>query len=118
MYKILVIEEDPQLREEIISDIKQAGFKKVYEAANGLDALLSVEKHNPDVVILNISIPVVGGILALKKIKVTHPNAIIIMCSTADSKEFFKMPFVRGESDLLLKPFSREKLIGIIKAIE
>lgn len=102
--------------------LKKALGKENYEiisANNGLDAIEIVKKEEPDLVILDIKMPIVDGMEALKKIKEVNSNIPVIMMTAHGSTKLAVEAMKSGASDYISKPFDIEELrITIRKALE
>ncbi len=113
--KILVVDDETLIRNVIREYSENEGFK-VYEAANGLEALNLVYKESFDLIIMDIMMPKMDGYEAIKKIKEIKNIPFIIL--SARKEEFDKLyGFNLGIDDYLTKPFSPKELMARIKAI-
>lgn len=86
-------------------------------ANNGKEAIDLMEKTRPDVLLMDINMPVMDGIEATEKISVAHPEASIIMTTVQSELDYIKKAMVAGARDYLVKPFTADQLISSIKKI-
>ena len=100
----------------VLRDIcRKEGLTVAGEAANGMDALLLYKKLKPDVVLMDITMPVMDGLTALKKIRIADPAARVIMCSSLGQDEYIIRAVQAGARDFVVKPFTGERIISAIK---
>ena len=95
--------------------IEKAGFRVVGEASNGEEAIELFQDKRPDVVLLDITMPKMDGITALKKLLEIDPKANIIMCSALGQQRLIVEAIQLGAKDFIVKPFRPERVISSIK---
>ncbi len=93
-------------------------FKVMGEAANGEETIKIVNEQAPDVVILDIAMPVINGIEVTRKIKKEHPEIAILVLSNYDNDEFVFGLLEAGAAGYLLKDVGSSDIISAIKAIK
>ncbi|ELP5728520.1 response regulator transcription factor [Vibrio vulnificus] len=86
-------------------------------ASNGLEALDVVKKHKPDVVLMDISMPIMNGIEATRIIKSDWPEAKILMLTMHDNREYIVKVMQEGAVGYMLKEISAEKMVQAIKTV-
>ncbi|HDY8069217.1 TPA: response regulator transcription factor [Vibrio vulnificus] len=86
-------------------------------ASNGLEALDVVEQHKPDVVLMDISMPILNGIEATRMIKAEWPEAKILMLTMHDNREYIMKVMQEGAVGYMLKEISAEKMVQAIKTV-
>ncbi len=122
MSKITVVVVDDA--EETRSSIKTLlSFEKkievIGEAENGEEALLFVKEARPDIVLMDINMPVMDGIKATEEITLAVPESTVIIMSVQGDQEYLKKAMSAGARDFLNKPFSNEDLVkSILKTYE
>ena len=116
MSKILVVDDALFMRIYLKNILMSIGFGEVVEAENGEIAIKKYQSEKPDLVILDITMPVMDGIKALKKIKNSDPEANIIMCSAmAIGQQSIVIKAIEfGAKDFIVKPFKKNELIETI----
>lgn len=116
--RILIIEDEEDYRYYFSSILSGAGYECIM-AINGTEGHNMYEKERPPVVLLDINMPGINGIVALRKIRATahsyglHPK--IIMLTARNEKEFVTEALANGAAGYLLKTVSAEKLIDTVK---
>ncbi|AXX59428.1 response regulator [Vibrio vulnificus] len=86
-------------------------------ASNGLEALDVVKQHKPDVVLMDISMPILNGIEATRMIKAEWPEAKILMLTMHDNREYIVKVMQEGAVGYMLKEISAEKMVQAIKTV-
>ena len=97
--------------------LEKAGFRVVGEASNGEEAVELYQEKRPDVVLMDITMPKVDGLGALKEILKIDPEAKIIMCSALGQQSLIVQALQLGAKDFVVKPFREERVIASIKKI-
>jgi len=115
--KVLVVDDNESIRKMVTKTLKIKGNYEVETAENGLIALLKYETFKPDVVLLDISMPVMDGIEALTQLRKKDPNAAVIMATATGSLASIKECMKRGARGHVEKPFSPEELLATIKNV-
>lgn len=111
MSKIMVVD-DANFMRMMLKDILQGGgFNTVIEAKSGGEAIIFTKVERPEVVILDVTMPDMDGIEALKKIKNFDPNIKVIMCSSMGQEDMVEECFNQGADDFIMKPFKPERII-------
>ena len=116
MGKSILICDDAAFMRMMLKDILvKEGFEVVGEAVNGADG---VEKYNslkPDLVTMDITMPEMDGIAALKAIKASDPAAKVIMCSVMGQQAMVIESIQAGARDFIVKPFQKDRVIEAIR---
>jgi DNA-binding NarL/FixJ family response regulator len=116
--RILIVDDNPALREGIKSILSRfPAFDIVGEAADGVEALNSVERLLPDLVLMDISMPRMDGITATKEIKKKWPGTKILVFTVYKTAEYLAAAHQAGADGYLLKDSSRAELIQSIENI-
>jgi two-component system, chemotaxis family, chemotaxis protein CheY len=113
--RILVVDDAAFMRMMIKDILVKNGFDVVGEAADGAQAIEKFEELKPDLVTMDITMPEMDGITALKEIKKSHPNAKIIMCSAMGQQAMVIDAIQAGAKDFIVKPFAADRVIEAIK---
>lgn len=117
MARILVVDDSSIMRRNLSAILKKAGHAIVGEAANGEIACSEYAKCKPDLVTMDITMPVMDGIAAVKKIIHSHPEANIIMISALDQKFMVLSAIQNGAKHYIIKPFTPEKVIQVVNEV-
>jgi len=114
MANILLVDDSKTSRKILKTILEDAGHTIVAEASNGEEGVdLFIEKK-PDVVTLDITMPVMDGIEALKQMKLMDKNAKIIMVSAASQKSKMLEAIKYGATDFIAKPFEPEQIVKTV----
>ncbi|MBI6872739.1 response regulator [Clostridium aciditolerans] len=117
MAKILIVDDAAFMRMMIKDILEKNGFQIVGEANNGLKAVELYKKEKPDVVTMDITMPDMDGIEAVKEIKAFDPAAKIIMCSAMGQQTMVMDAIKAGARDFIVKPFQPDRVLEAIKKI-
>ncbi|MDA1127664.1 MAG: response regulator [Chloroflexi bacterium] len=114
MRKVMVVDDDAIMRIRCKQMLAENGFD-VAEAANGIEAISVYQDFQPDMVLMDIIMPDLGGLDALKEIKVINPNAQVAMLMVEGQQALVMEALKTGAVDFLIKPFDQEEVLGTIK---
>ncbi|PIB37401.1 hypothetical protein BFP72_04600 [Reichenbachiella sp. 5M10] len=116
--KLVIADDHGLIRDGITAMLKyEDNINIVAEAVNGLEAIIQVEHHTPDIVLMDIMMPEMTGIEALKKIKDTAPETKIILMSMEISEEFISEALEYGVSGYLPKDVRKNVLVKAINRV-
>lgn len=101
---VLVVDDQPGVRQLLGIIIKEAGYQ-VRDAQNGKEAVDIVKMWKPDLVIMDIKMPVMDGVKALEKIKLLSPDLPVVMMTAYGSEEVLEDLQKKGAAMCLTKPF-------------
>lgn len=110
---ILVVDDVATMRETIKSRLLRAGFR-VVEAGDGAEALARVDAERPDLVLLDVEMPVMDGMEALRRLRERHAklDLPVIMVTSRSSGDDVVAAFEKGANDYVYKPFDAEILLS------
>ena len=118
MGKNILICDDAAFMRMMIKDIlSKNGYNVVGEAENGLVAVDKFTETNPDLVLMDITMPEMDGINALKKIREKDPNASVIMCSAMGQQAMVIESIQAGAKDFIVKPFQADRVLEAVKKV-
>ena len=118
MAKNVLICDDAAFMRMMIKDIlSKNGYNVAGEAENGAKAVEKYAEVKPDLVLMDITMPDMDGIQALKKIKAADPNAQIIMCSAMGQQAMVIESIQAGAKDFIVKPFQADRVLEAVKKV-
>lgn len=113
-HKILIVDDAAFMRMMIKDILSKNGFDVVGEAADGVQAIEKYKETQPDLVTMDITMPEMDGITALKEIKAINPSAKIIMCSAMGQQAMVIDAIQAGARDFIVKPFQADRVLEAI----
>ncbi|MBD5097248.1 MAG: response regulator [Lachnospiraceae bacterium] len=117
MAKILIVDDSRTSRRILRGVLEGEGYEIVGEAANGQEGYDMYVQYKPDLITMDITMPVMDGIQALKKIKTEFPDAKVIMVTAAGQKHNLIEAVQSGAADFIPKPFDVEQIKSTITKI-
>ena len=118
MAKNVLICDDAAFMRMMIKDIlTKNGYNVAGEAENGAKAVEKYNELKPDLVLMDITMPEMDGIQALKKIKATDPGAMVIMCSAMGQQAMVIESIQSGAKDFIVKPFQADRVMDAVRKV-
>lgn len=117
MSKVLIVDDAAFMRMMIKDILEKNGFEVVGEASNGIKAVELYKTEKPDVVTMDITMPDMDGVEAVKEIKSMDPAAKIIMCSAMGQQTMVMDAIKAGAKDFIVKPFQPDRVLEAIKKV-
>lgn len=118
MAKNILICDDAAFMRMMIKDIlSKNGYNVVGEAENGAKAVEKYAELKPDLVLMDITMPNMDGLEALKAIKSKDPNANIVMCSAMGQESMVIDAIKSGAKDFIVKPFKPDRILKTVSSI-
>jgi Response regulator containing CheY-like receiver domain and AraC-type DNA-binding domain len=117
MARVLVVDDAAFMRLSIKTMLEKNGFQVVGEAENGRIAIKKYAELSPDIVTLDITMPDMDGIEALKAIMKLNPGAKIIMITAMGQECMVKEAIIAGAKGFLVKPFKEEAVVNALKKL-
>jgi CheY-like chemotaxis protein len=111
--RVLIVDDDRAVREVLGEAFRLAGFD-VLEAANGLEALLYVKREKPDAVVLDLMMPRLGGVEALKRIRSYNPGIRVLVVTGNIDPELQRQATAAGAAGVFTKPVPASTLIAAL----
>ncbi|HCW79540.1 MAG TPA: two-component system response regulator [Ruminococcaceae bacterium] len=115
--KIMLVDDAAFMRMMIKNTLNKNGFTNIIEANNGQVAVDNYAAEKPDLVIMDITMPVMDGLQALKKIRESDPDAKIIMCSAMGQEAMVVDALKAGAKDFIVKPFKADRIMKTVQNI-
>ncbi len=117
MVKILLVDDAAFMRKVIKDTLSKNGYTELFEAVDGADAVEKYDQIQPDLVLMDITMPNMDGLEALKTIRGKDGNANIVMCSAMGQETMVIDAIRSGAKDFIVKPFKAERVLKAVTAI-
>ena len=117
MASVLIVDDAAFMRMMIKDILSKNGFEIAGEAANGAEAVEKFKELSPDLVTMDITMPEMDGIQALKEIKQVDGGAKVIMCSAMGQQAMVIDAIQSGAKDFIVKPFQADRVLEAIKKV-
>jgi len=114
MARILVVDDAAFMRMMLRGILEKAGHQVVGEGVDGADAIEKYDQLKPDLVTMDITMPVMEGIEAVRTIMSRHKDAKIIMCSAMGQQAMVVEAIQAGAKDFIVKPFQPDRVLESI----
>lgn len=115
--KILLCDDSLLVRKKLKGALEEKGFTRLFEAADGVEAIEMCEREQPDLVLLDIVMPKKDGLAALEEIKKIHPSTYVVIASSVGTQNNLIKALKLGANDFLQKPITIDAVIGIVGKI-
>ena len=117
MARILIIDDAKFMRITLSNILKKANHEIVGEGENGKEAIRLYGELNPDLVTMDITMPEMSGLEAVKEIKKEYPNAKVIMCSAMGQQKMVVEAIEAGAKDFIVKPFDEGRVMDAVNRV-
>lgn len=115
--RILITDDALFMRVTLKNILTQNGFEVVGEAENGAQSVKLFKELQPDLVTMDITMPEMDGISALKEIKALDPSAKVVMCSAMGQKGMVIEAIQAGAKDFIVKPFQPDRVVEAVNKL-
>ena len=116
-FKVLIVDDSPQIRKSLRDILEKNRYTVVGEAGSGIEAIKQFQLLSPDIIMLDIIMPQLGGIETLRMLRSLNKNVKVIMVSALDSLDRVKECMKAGANHYILKPFEETKVLEIIRKL-
>ena len=117
MAKIMVVDDADFMRMMVKNALAQGGYTDVCEASDGAEAVQMYAEQKPQLVLMDITMPNMDGLEALKKIRENDGNAQIVMCSAMGQESMVIDAIKAGAKDFIVKPFKPERILSTVDGL-
>jgi two-component system chemotaxis response regulator CheY len=118
MKRRLLVVDDALFMRKLICDVAaEAGWQVVGEAGDGEQAISLYEQTRPDLVTMDLVMPVLGGLDALRRIREIDPSAQVVVVTALDQKQALLDSIRDGAIDFIVKPFERARVCGLLRKL-
>jgi two-component system chemotaxis response regulator CheY len=114
---VLIVDDAAFMRLSIKNMLEKNGFTVVGEAENGLAAVQKYNELRPSIVTMDITMPEMDGLTALKTIRMIDPNASVVMLSAMGQQAMVKDAVILGAKGFVVKPFKEETVMGALSKL-
>ena len=123
MAKIMLVDDAAFMRMMVKNALTKSGYDNFIEAQDGAEAVKKYDEEDtyaaekPDLVIMDITMPNMDGLQALKKIRESHPDAKIVMCTAMGQEGMVVDAIKSGAKDFIVKPFNADRIVQTVNTI-
>ncbi len=117
MAKVLIVDDAAFMRISIKSMLTKNGYEIIGEAENGLVGVEKFKELNPDIVTMDITMPEMNGLDALKEIMKINPAAKVIMVSAMGQEAMVRDAIISGAKGFIVKPFKEDGIVSALKKL-
>jgi two-component system chemotaxis response regulator CheY len=117
MRRLLIVDDAMFMRKLIRGVAVEAGWEIAGEAGNGEEAIALYAQHKPDLVTMDLVMPVMGGLEALRQIRALDPKAQVVVVTALDQKQALMESIRDGAIDFIVKPFERERVSNLLSKL-
>jgi two-component system, chemotaxis family, chemotaxis protein CheY len=114
MARVLVVDDAAFMRKVVSDALSGGGHEVIGEASNGVEAVALYQELRPELMTLDITMPEMDGLAALKQIIAIDPSAKIIMCSALGQESKVLEAIKGGAKDFVVKPFKAERVLDAV----
>lgn len=115
--RVLIVDDAAFMRMMIKDILSKNGYEVAGEAENGLKAVERYKELTPDLVLMDITMPEMNGIDAVKNIKAIDPSAKIVMCSAMGQQAMVIESIQAGARDFIVKPFQADRVLEAVRKV-
>lgn len=112
---VLLVDDEAHIRKFVGLILKQLGNPRLLEAPNGLDAIAIYQRENPDLVLLDINMPVMDGIETLKKLREVDPECIVIMLTSLANRSNIENAISLGATNYIRKDTPKDEIAKALR---
>lgn len=117
MAKIMVVDDAAFMRMMLKDTLSKGGYTDICEAADGAEAVQKYKEESPELVLMDITMPNMDGLEALKAIKAINPKATVVMCSAMGQETMVIEAIKSGAKDFIVKPFKPNRILDTVSKI-
>ncbi|MGD7043790.1 response regulator [Jeotgalibacillus proteolyticus] len=117
MGNVLIVDDAKFMRMTLSNMLSQSNYNVIGEAENGEEAIAQYRSLRPDLVTMDITMPVMDGLTAAKKILSEFPEAKVVMCSAMGQQKMVIEAIEAGAKDFIVKPFDGSRVIDSLNRV-
>jgi two-component system chemotaxis response regulator CheY len=115
--KIMLVDDAAFMRMMIKDTLTKNGFTEIVEAGNGEQAINTYTAEKPDLILMDITMPVMDGLEALKQLKEIAPDVQVVMCSAMGQETMVVEALKLGAKDFIVKPFKPDRIMKTVNSL-
>lgn len=116
---VLLVDDEPHIRKFVSLLLKQVGTPTILEAANGQEAIAQYRQARPDLVLLDINMPVMDGLETLQQIRQFDPEAVVIMLTSMVNRQNIDQALTLGAANYIRKDTPKEAIMqALVETID
>ena len=117
MKRVLIVDDAAFMRMSLRTMLEKNGFQEIDEAENGSVAVIKYKELNPDIVTMDITMPEMDGIQALKEIRKFDSNCKVIIISAMGQESYVREAVMSGAKGFVVKPFKEDYIIQTLSKL-
>lgn len=114
---VLIVDDLAFIKIVLRDILEKSGFRVIGEASNGEEAIRLYVEKRPDVVLMDITMPGMDGLTALRRIREADPAARVIICSALGQQKLIVQAIQLGAKDFIVKPFQPMRIVTALKKV-
>ena len=111
---VLIVDDEPHIRRYIGLILCKLGSPRILEAANGEEAVALFAEHQPDLVLMDVNMPVMDGLQALEKICAVNPDALVVMLTSLATRHVVERCLELGAANFVRKDTPKETMAEVL----
>ncbi|MFA6286065.1 MAG: response regulator transcription factor [Opitutaceae bacterium] len=115
--KALIVDDEPHVRKYIGLVLRSIGVTTLVEAANGVEGFAAYQREKPDLVLLDVNMPVQDGLETLRQIRAFDPEASVVMLTSLTTRQTVETAVDQGALHYIRKDTPRDELIALLKQL-
>ena len=115
--KILIVDDEAHIRKFLSLLVKQVGQPQIFEASNGIEAVETYCNERPDLVFMDVNLPGLDGMGALKEIMAADPDALVVMLTSLTNRQMVQQALELGAANYIRKDTPKEEILASIKEL-
>ena len=115
--KIMLVDDAAFMRMMIKDTLQKNGYTEIVEAGNGEQAITTYSAEKPDLILMDITMPVMDGLEALRRLKEIDPEIKVVMCSAMGQETMVVDALKLGAKDFIVKPFKPDRIMKTVNSI-
>ncbi len=111
---VLIVDDEPHIRKYIGLILRKLGSPTIFEAANGEEAVAAYSEHQPDLVLMDVNMPILDGIQALERINAEHPEALVVMLTSLATRNVVERCLELGAANFVRKDTPKDVMAKVL----